>query len=91
VKWPGFASDANLVVSLVIGLDRSHSIPIGTVADLVNASDNNSRHQLLFNDLQRALSNGNSACSPDGGAGCVDLFQASHYIHDIRIPRRRRY
>jgi len=77
----------------VWGTSFSAALVSGAVADLANASDNNTRHQLLFNDLQRALSNGNSACSLDGslGAGCVDLFQASHYIHDIRIPRRRRY
>jgi subtilisin family serine protease len=77
----------------VWGTSFSAALVSGAVADLANASDNNTRHQLLFNDLQRALSNGNASCSPDGslGAGCMDLIQASHYIHDVRIPPRHHY
>lgn len=77
----------------VWGTSFSSALVSGAAADLLTASDNNSRRQIMFNDVQRALSNGNSACSPDGslGAGCLDLFQASHYIHDIRIPSRHHY
>jgi subtilisin family serine protease len=77
----------------VWGTSFSAALVSGAVADLANASDNNTRHQLLVNDFQRALSNGNASCSPDGslGAGCVDMIQASRYIHDVRIPRRHHY
>ena len=77
----------------VWGTSFSAALVSGAVADLATASDNNTRHQLLFNDLQRALSNGDASCSPDGrlGAGCVDMIQASRYIHDVRIPARHQY
>jgi subtilisin family serine protease len=77
----------------VWGTSFSSGLVAGAAADLLTASDNNTRHQLMFNDVQRALANGNPSCSPDGslGAGCLDLFQAMHYIHDIRVPARRHY
>ena len=77
----------------VWGTSFSSALVSGAAADLLTATDNNSRHQIMFNDVQRALSNGNPACSPNGtlGAGCLDLFQASHYIHDVRIPARHHY
>jgi subtilisin family serine protease len=77
----------------VWGTSFSSALVSGAAADLLTASDKNSRYQLMFNDVQRALSNGNSSCSPDGslGAGCLDLFQATHYIHDIRIPAKHHY
>jgi len=77
----------------VWGTSFSAGLVSGAVAVLATASDNNTRHQLLFNDLQRALSNGDASCSPNGklGAGCVDMIQASRYIHDVRIPPRHQY
>jgi subtilisin family serine protease len=77
----------------VWGTSFSSGLVAGAAADVLTASDNNSRHQLMFNDVQRALANGNPSCSPDGnlGAGCLDFFQATHYIHDVRIPVRHHY
>jgi subtilisin family serine protease len=77
----------------VWGTSFSSALAAGAAADLLTASDKNSRHQLMFNDVQRALSNGNQSCSPDGslGAGCLDFFQATHYIHDLRVPARHHY
>src|SRR5262249_7196138 len=77
----------------VWGTSFSSALVSGAAADLLSASDKNSRHQLMFNDVQRALSNSNVACSPDGslGAGCLDFFQATHYIHDIRVPANHHY
>jgi len=77
----------------VWGTSFSSALVAGAAADLLAASDSHSRHQLMFNDVQRALANGNPSCSPDGslGAGCLDFFQATHYIHDIRVPARHRY
>jgi len=77
----------------VWGTSFSSALIAGAAADLLTASDNHTRHQLMFNDVQRALGNGNPSCSPDGslGAGCLDFFQAMHYIHDIRVPARHHY
>ena len=79
--------------AVVWGTSFSSALVAGAVADLLTASDSYTRHQLMFNDVQRALANGNASCSPDGvlGAGCLNLFQATHYIHDIRIPARHHY
>lgn len=77
----------------VWGTSFSSALVSGAAADLLTASDKNSRRQMMFNDIQRALSNGDPSCSQNGtlGAGCLDLFQASHYIHDVRIPARHHY
>lgn len=77
----------------VWGTSFSSALVAGAAADLLTASDKNSRHQLMFNDVQRALSNGNQSCSPDGslGAGCLDFLQATHYLHDLRVPARHHY
>ncbi len=75
------------------GTSFSTALVAGAVADLVDAADSNSRQQLTASDVQRALSNGNGACSTDGdlGSGCVDLYQATHYMHDVHIPPKHRY
>jgi subtilisin family serine protease len=77
----------------VWGTSFSTGLVSGAAAALVNATDDNTRHQIMFNDVQRALSNTNAACSANGdlGAGCLDLIQATHYIHDTRVPTRHHY
>jgi len=42
----------------VWGTSFSSGLVAGAAADLLTASDNNTRHQLMFNDVQRALANG---------------------------------
>jgi subtilisin family serine protease len=77
----------------VWGTSFSTGLVSGAAAALVNAADDNTRHQIMFNDVQRALSNANAASSAnrDLGAGCLDLIQATHYIHDTRVPTRHHY